>query len=380
MLSIRRTTTTTITIRSTRFITTPTRKIVVVAEKRQRLHSSLRQTYNASEQQQQQQQQQHEQQSKSTLRPIYVSATRQHVGKTSTCLALLSGLQKRFDKVGFMKPVGQISLTVPDDEQGDDNSDNNNNVIHVDKDAALIKQHFQLDHVTYRQSNPVLIPKGYTRDYLNGHITQSQQRQRILDSYHGIVRKISSNGVVLCEGTGHVAVGSIIDASNAQVASWLNARMILVANGGLGHSMDELELNKVKPEKYEQTKHYITKALEQKWGPGAVPLIGCIPDRLFLGCPALADIERLLKGSKLVSGREHLYRHYTVGDGAAAVASSVAGSNNKGNNLQLVSTSLEVFLKDVRRDTGGRTLYVSHASRNDILLGFLMESQNRGTS
>lgn len=44
--------------------------------------------------------------------PIYVAATRQHVGKTSTSLALLSGLQKRFPKVGFMKPVGQQS-TLP---------------------------------------------------------------------------------------------------------------------------------------------------------------------------------------------------------------------------------------------------------------------------
>lgn len=45
-------------------------------------------------------------------RPIFVAATKQHVGKTSTCLALLSGLQKRFDKVGFIKPVGQQHVPV----------------------------------------------------------------------------------------------------------------------------------------------------------------------------------------------------------------------------------------------------------------------------
>ena len=37
-------------------------------------------------------------------RPIYVAATKQHVGKTTTSLALMSGLSKRFDKVGFIKP------------------------------------------------------------------------------------------------------------------------------------------------------------------------------------------------------------------------------------------------------------------------------------
>jgi BioD-like phosphotransacetylase family protein len=41
-----------------------------------------------------------------------VAATKQHVGKTSTSLALLSGLQKRFDKVGFIKPVGQQHVPV----------------------------------------------------------------------------------------------------------------------------------------------------------------------------------------------------------------------------------------------------------------------------
>jgi Mrp family chromosome partitioning ATPase len=40
-------------------------------------------------------------------RPIYIAATRQHVGKTTVSLAVLSGLTKRFDKVGFIKPVGQ---------------------------------------------------------------------------------------------------------------------------------------------------------------------------------------------------------------------------------------------------------------------------------
>jgi hypothetical protein len=33
-------------------------------------------------------------------------------------------------------------------------------------------------------------------------------------------------------------------------------------------------INKVIPEKYEQTKHYISKAMMQTWG---IPLLGCIP-------------------------------------------------------------------------------------------------------
>ena len=152
----------------------------------------------------------------------------------------------------------------------------------------------------------------------------------------------------------------------------MQAHMVLVANGGLGNTIDELELNKtlcdkhnvpiagviinkVKREKYDQTQYYLGKALMDRWG---IPLLGVVADRNFLGCPALADVENLFPGAPLVSGQEHRLRHYTV------------------DSLNLVATSLEVFLKNLRTDPS-RTLYVCHASRNDILLGFLMESQQR---
>ena len=293
--------------------------------------------------------------------PVYVAATRQHVGKTSTSLALLSGLQKRFDQVGFMKPVGQQSLQV---------EDNSGNLISVDKDAVLVKEHFNLNHLNYENMSPVLIPPGYTRNYLDGKIRLEHQEALVNNAYEEISE---TSQIILCEGTGHCAVGSIVHASNAQVASWLKAKMILVANGGLGNTFDELELNKVlcdkegvdicgviinkvHPEKLEQTRTYISKALELHWGD--VPLLGCIPDRPFLGCPALSDLESLFD-SQLLTGSKHRLRHYRVQD------------------LNLVATSLDVFLKSIKRDPS-RTLYVCHASRNDILLGFLMDHPLRG--
>ena len=293
------------------------------------------------------------------LDPIYVAATRQHVGKTSVSLALFSGLQKRFgNQVGFCKSVGQQSLEV--------------NGRQVDKDAALLAQHFGLEeYLDYQDMSPVLIPPGYTRAFVDGDIRNDDQKETILKAFANVSQ--ASSGVVLCEGTGHCAVGSIVEACNAQVAQWLGAKMVLVANGGLGKAFDELELNrslcerygvplagviinKVVPEKYEQTKEYMTKVLRDRWD---VPLLGCVPDRKFLGCPALADLERLFPGAQFISGHEHRLRHYTVRD------------------LELVATSLHAFLQNVRKSRD-RTLWVCHASRNDILLGFLMESQLRG--
>jgi hypothetical protein len=68
------------------------------------------------------------------------------------------------------------------------------------------------------------------------------------------------------------------------------------------------------------------KAMMQAWG---VPLLGCIPDRAFLGMPALADLENLFK-SKLVSGKEHRFRHYSTSD------------------INVVTTSLTRFLENLR--------------------------------
>lgn len=145
--------------------------------------------------------------SSASYKPIYVAATRQNVGKTSVSLALLSGLQKRFQRrVGFIKPVGQKHVIV-EDETGEP--------LKVDKDAAVVKQYFHLDHIPYRNTSPVLIPKGYTRDYLDQKINNNQQMDTIKNAF----RSISGHSdVVLCEGTGHVAVGSIIDQNNASCA------------------------------------------------------------------------------------------------------------------------------------------------------------------
>ncbi len=156
--------------------------------------------------------------------PIYVSATREHVGKTTTCLALMAGLKKRFpNSVGFMKPVGQKQVYVHSDVLGGN--------LRVDKDVALMKEHFDMHRCDYRHMSPVLIPSGYTKDYIDGKISDDEQMKSIQEAYKSIS---SRNEVVLCEGTGHCAVGSIVGACNAQVASLIGAKMVLVANGGLG--------------------------------------------------------------------------------------------------------------------------------------------------
>jgi len=113
-------------------------------------------------------------------------------------------------------------------------------------------------------------------------------------------------------------------------------------------------INKVIPEKLEQTEHYMRKAMKQAWG---IPLIGCIPDRPFLGCPCLGDLETLFK-TKLISGAEHRFRHYAV------------------NDINVVTTSLTRFLENLRLKQS-RTLYICHVTRDDLIVGFMGEFQRQ---
>lgn len=293
-------------------------------------------------------------------RPIFVAATRQHVGKTTCSLAIVSGLKKRFNKVGFIKPVGQQHVEVL--------SENKNATLRVDKDVCLMREHFHLNHIDYEDMSPVIIPAGYTKKFVDGEITLNSQ---IHDVELAMDNVASASDVVVLEGTGHCAVGSIVGLNNAKVASLLGADMVLICNGGLGSAFDELELNrvlcqhynvriagvilnKVLPDKLEQTEHYMRKAMLQAWG---VPLLACIPDQPYLGCPALADMENLFN-TKLISGQEYRFRHYSV------------------NNINVVTTSLTRFLENLR-EKPARTIYLCHITRDDLIVGFLGDVQRR---
>src|ERR1700722_175773 len=249
---------------------------------------------------------------------IFVTATGQNVGKTTICLGMIAALKKKFPRLGFMKPVGQQHEKV---SQG----------LLVDKDVVLFKEYFHLPS-DYADMSPVIFPQGFTRDYLDGKIATLDLEKKI----HSAFAKIASqNDFTIVEGTGHVGVGSIVQLNNASVASSLKLDVVIIAQGGLGSSFDELALNKslcdhlgvkiggvilnrVFDKKRRMILTYFKKALE-RWN---IPLIGCVPYDQFLSTPSMEDFETLFK-TKLLSGEEFHYRHFRT--------------------IRLVATSLETF-------------------------------------
>ncbi len=273
---------------------------------------------------------------------FFVASTGQHVGKTTTCLGLFSGLKKRFSSVGYMKPIGQESV---ESEGG----------LLVDKDVLLFKDHFHLNSADEDMS-PVLVPKGFTRNYLDGKVSDAEIRNAISQSFDRIA---SDNKITLIEGTGHVSVGSIVNLNNAQVAALLKIPVILITTGGLGSAFDDLALNKavcdkygvevkgvilnrVYPEKREMVIRYMTKALE-RW---KIPLIGSIPYDPFLSNLSLKDFE-ILFDTLLLTGDAHRMRHF--------------------RQIRLIATSIENYKNKIYP----HQLIITPANREDVILATL---------
>jgi phosphate acetyltransferase len=273
---------------------------------------------------------------------IFIASTGQHVGKTTLCLGLLAGLKKRFERVGFIKPVGQEHVEVE-------------NGLHVDKDVVLFKEHFHLKSA-YELMSPVIIPSGFTRRFLDEEIHEKELVKKIKKGFKTIY---TDHDFTLVEGTGHVGVGSIVNLSNARVAELLNLEVILVVSGGLGSAFDLLSLNKalldqhgvklkgvivnrVISSKREMIKNYMTKALKA-W---KVPLLGCIPFDPVLSNPTMRDFE-ILFSTHLLTGHSHRLRHF--------------------KNLRLVATSLKNYNKLILPSQ----LIITPANREEIILATL---------
>jgi phosphate acetyltransferase len=273
---------------------------------------------------------------------FFIGSTGQNVGKTTTCLGLLSGFKKRVSDVGFLKPIGQEHV------------ESSSGLI-VDKDVILFKDFFELKD-PYEMMSPIVFCKGFTKDYLDEKIS----REDLLNSLKVCFDHLyEHNDLLIVEGTGHLGVGSIVNINNAQVAGLLGLDIILVASGGIGSCFDQIALNKalcdahgvkiagvifnkVLPEKQTVVVEYLKKALG-RWN---IPLLGVVPYDAFLTNPTMSDYAHLFK-TELLAGQMHKLRHF--------------------KHIRLVATSNEVYKTLITPSQ----LVITPASREDVILSTL---------
>jgi dethiobiotin synthetase len=237
---------------------------------------------------------------------IYITGFRQHAGKTVTSLGIISRLRKFMDpsRIGYIKPVGQELVQLPDGTQ-------------MDKDADILRNFSGIPDLDTRVVSPVKLGSGFTQEYLHAP-DQLRETRRLEDSILGCLHALSHKEVIIAEGTGHPGVGGIVGLSNADVANITNANIIYLSGGGLGKALDMLEVdlsyflykkcrvrgiifNKVFPDKLESMKKLVTeKLLNEKYGAfgGPLRILGFLPEIGDLGKPSMRAISEKYRGAE----------------------------------------------------------------------------------
>ena len=224
---------------------------------------------------------------------VFLAATGQNRGKTTTSIGLLAAIRERGLRLGFLKPVGQRYLVVDGTR--------------ADEDAVLMSEAFGLPDALDDMS-PVTLPRHFTTDYVMGRVDDDLGAQ-VAAAYERIA---ADKDVVVVEGTGHAGVGAVVGLSNARVAAMLDAPVIIVSEGGIGRPIDEIVLNgalfaahgvrvigavvnKVDVESHPD----LPEVIERGLGQHGVELLACIPYSEFLANPSLELIATHLDGEQL---------------------------------------------------------------------------------
>src|SRR2546430_16162606 len=209
---------------------------------------------------------------------IFIAATRQNDGKTTTSLGLLSAMQQFYPRIGYIKPVGQRFVEIEEQK--------------IDEDTVLMDSVFGLNCPLVDMS-PIAVEPDFTRKYL-----QTSNNETLVKTIKSAFDRVAwEKDFVLCEGSGHAGVGSVFDLSNAQVAKILHAKVIIVSQGGIGKPIDEVSLNqalfekegveiigvilnKVLPGKVDYVSDFARRGLKRK----GLELLGVIPHQNILCC------------------------------------------------------------------------------------------------
>ncbi len=235
---------------------------------------------------------------------IFIAATRQNDGKTTTSLGLIAALQQYFPRIGYIKPVGQRFVEIEEQK--------------IDEDTVLMDSVYSMNCPLVDMS-PIAVEPDFTRKYL-----QSANNEALVKRIKKAFDRVAwEKDFVLCEGSGHAGVGSVFDLSNAQVARTLEAKVIIVTQGGIGKPIDEVALNqalfekegveiigvilnKVLGSKVDYVADFARRGLKRK----GLELLGVIPHQRVLSCPTV-DLVREELNAELLNEPPNLRRLVT---------------------------------------------------------------------
>ena len=151
---------------------------------------------------------------------LFLSGDRSSVGKSSTCLSILAALVTLGvdpSLIAYIKPVTQCEAEQP------------------------VTQYCQRVGISHVGIGPVVFYKGFTRAFLKGETEPSTTLiQTAVDAVNTLAK---GKRLVVVDGVGYPAVGSICNLSNGDIARALQAPVVLIGKSGVGDAVDSYNMN-----------------------------------------------------------------------------------------------------------------------------------------
>ncbi len=228
------------------------------------------------------------------MKNLFVTSTRHNEGKTVVTLGMTASFSRTVKNIGFIKPVGKGSIEFAGEK--------------LDHDVALIKEALKIPAYV-RDMGPVVYD-GFPTAWIS-----QEGREQVLERIKTGYARVSANkNMVVIEGTGNAAAGAAFGLSNAFIAKMLNAKVVLVASGGVGQPTDEIILNKnyferagveilgvivnkAYPHEYERIDKWMRRVLDMM----GVKLLGVIPYETDLARATMFNLLERFRG-KVVNG------------------------------------------------------------------------------
>ena len=188
---------------------------------------------------------------------LYIMGSASGVGKSTLCEGLLSQLLLNGyqpEQLAYIKPMTQCT----------------------DKQAVTV--FCESKHISHRGIGSLVFKKGFSKDFIDG---LSKNSAMLLEDILAEIVQISEDkDVVIVDGIGGPATGSVIGVSNVTIALSLNAYVLFVGKAGIGAAIDDTVLtvsfmqqqgiknialiyNKIQSSELISIRHYVSKRLAE---------------------------------------------------------------------------------------------------------------------
>ncbi|AFO58694.1 phosphotransacetylase family protein [Natrinema sp. J7-2] len=237
---------------------------------------------------------------------LLVSSLEESTGKTAITLALARLAAADGESVGYMKPKGtRLQSNVGKT---------------LDEDPLLARELLDLD-AEMHDLEPVVYSPTFVEQAIRGREDPAELRDRVREAFETLT---ADHDRLFVEGGGRYDIGGIVDLADADIATLLDARVLLVAPYERPADVDDIiaaaetfgdrlagvVFNDVPDAVYDSLETDVVPFLEGR----GIPVYGVVPSERELSGVTVAELADELGASTLVDdGQDNYVERFTVG-------------------------------------------------------------------